>query len=185
MRIRHIADRDWDAVVALEAGVYSDDGLSEGRAALKSRADASPGTCFVLEQGYRTAGYLLSLPYPTFRYPELGRTEETVLSSRNLHLHDLVIAEELRGRGLAKALLHHFTGTARSQGYEEISLVAVSGSDTFWAANGYRAHREVAPPSGYGPDAVYMSRPVPGARAGSKNPVHAPSHRTPMEDEVG
>ncbi|MCX4735409.1 GNAT family N-acetyltransferase [Streptomyces sp. NBC_01363] len=183
--MRHISDSDWDAIVALEADAYTDDGLSEGRAALQSRAHASPATCFVVEHGNRTAGYLLALPYPMFEYPDLNRAEDIVFHSRNLHLHDLVIAEELRGRGLAKGLLRHFTGTAGSKGYEAISLVAVSGSDTFWAVNGYRAHRDVTPPKSYGADAVYMSRAVPGVRGSRTNPAHASSHRAPLEDEVG
>ncbi|MFB8033040.1 GNAT family N-acetyltransferase [Streptomyces sp. NPDC056004] len=185
LRIRHISDGDWDAVVDLEAGAYTAAGLSEGRAALRSRADASPATCFVLDRGNRTVGYLLALPYPMFEYPDLDRTENVVLHSRNLHLHDLVIAEEFRGRGLAKSLLRHFTAAVAAKGYEGISLIAVRGSDTFWSANGYRAHRGVAPPTGYGADAVYMSRPVPGARSSRTDLARASSHRAPLEDEVG
>ncbi|WP_405717124.1 GNAT family N-acetyltransferase [Streptomyces sp. NBC_00046] len=184
LRVRHISDSDWDAVVELEAGAYAGVGLSEGRAALRSRADASPATCFVLDHGNRTVGYLLALPYPMFEYPDLNRMEDLVLHSRNLHLHDLVIAGEFRGRGLAKCLLRHFTATAGAKGYEGISLIAVSGSDTFWSANGYRAHREVAPPTGYGADAVYMSRTVPGVRTRRTTLAHASSHRAPLEDEV-
>jgi GNAT superfamily N-acetyltransferase len=185
VRIRHISERDWDAVVALEAGAYSAAGLSEGRAALESRANASPATCFVLDHGKRTVGYLLALPYPMFEYPDLNRREDIVFHSRNLHLHDLVIAEEFRGRGLAKSLLRHFTGTAGAKGYEGISLIAVSGSDTFWAANGYRAHREVTPPTGYGADAVYMSRSLPGVHSRRTNLARASSRRATPEDEVG
>ncbi|MFD0339527.1 GNAT family N-acetyltransferase [Streptomyces sp. NPDC127117] len=185
MCIRPVSERDWDAVVALEAGAYTDAGLSEGRAALESRASASPATCFVLDHGNRTVGYLLALPYPMFEYPDLNRTEDIVFHSRNLHLHDLVIAEEFRGRGLAKSLLRHFTGTAEVKGYEGISLIAVLGSDTFWAANGFRAHREVTPPADYGPDAVYMSRALPAVHSRRTNPARASSHRAPLEDEVG
>ncbi|MEU9460469.1 GNAT family N-acetyltransferase [Streptomyces sp. NPDC048312] len=185
VRVRRISERDWDAVAALEAGAYTAAGLSEGRAALESRADASPATCFVLDHGNRIVGYLLALPYPMFEYPDLNRTEDIVFHSRNLHLHDLVIAEEFRGRGLGKSLLRHFTGTAGAKGYEGISLVAVLGSDTFWAANGYRAHREVTPPTGYGADAVYMSRAVPAVHSRRTNPARAFSHRATPEDEVG
>jgi GNAT superfamily N-acetyltransferase len=156
VRIRHISDGDWSGIVALEASAYTDSGLSEGRAALESRAHASPSTCFVLDLEQRIAGYLLALPYPMFQYPDLTITEEIAHHSRNLHLHDLVIAESSRGRGLAKRLLHHLTMTARS-GYERISLIAVGGSEAFWSANGYSAHHEVAVPSSYGTDAVYMS----------------------------
>lgn len=105
-------------------------------------------------------GYLLALPYPMYQYPDLTRAESTVFDSRNLHLHDLVIDERFRGRGLAKHLLRHLAEVARTRTHERISLVAVGGSDPFWSANGYRAHHEVAVPSSYGVNAVYMSKAV-------------------------
>jgi ribosomal protein S18 acetylase RimI-like enzyme len=157
MQIRHIGPDDWDDIVALEAGAYTENVLSEERAALQSRASSSPATCFVLDTGDGLAGYLLSLPYPVSRYPDLATAETVVFSSSNLHLHDLVIARGYRGRGLAKSLLGQLTATARAQAYERISLVAVAGSDTFWSANGYRAVAEVVLPESYGSDAVYMS----------------------------
>ncbi|MFD0412519.1 GNAT family N-acetyltransferase [Streptomyces sp. NPDC127108] len=181
IELRHIADDDWGGIAALEAEVYTPLGLSEGRAALESRARASPSTCFVLDCAGGTAGYLLALPYPPFESPDLARAEEHVPAadpgsthapvppappSDNLHLHDLVVAEDFRGRGLARRLLRHLTTTARSQTYEQISLVAVAGSETFWSAQGYRAHREIPLPGSYGTDAVYMSAAVPEGRRG-------------------
>ncbi|WP_406277757.1 GNAT family N-acetyltransferase [Embleya sp. NBC_00896] len=160
VHIRRITDDDWNGIVALEAGAYTDSALSEERAALESRARASPATCFVLECDRRLAGYVLALPYPMFRYPDPTRREEIAFRSPNLHLHDLVIAENLRGRGLAKRLLRHLTTTAGSRAHERISLIAVGGSETFWSTNGYKAHHEVELPSSYGPNAVYMSRAV-------------------------
>ncbi|MFI1486975.1 GNAT family N-acetyltransferase [Streptomyces sp. NPDC020747] len=168
VHVRHITEGDWDGIVAIESRAYAGLGLSEGRAALRSRAEISPSTCFVLDVGSGPAGYLLALPYPAFRYPDLERTEETAApphpvpgpGSGNLHLHDIVVAEGLRGRGLGQRLLHHFTLTARSRGYERISLIAVGRSDTFWSARGYTTHPGVSP-GGYGADAVYMSKAVP------------------------
>jgi ornithine decarboxylase len=161
-RVRPIADDDWDSIVALEAGVYTGSDLSEDRAALESRGRASPSTSFVLDDGERIAGYLLALPYPMFRYPDLTRVEGDVVASANLHLHDLVIGDDFRGTGLARRLLRHLDETARSQRYERISLVAVGGSDPFWSAHGYRPHPEVTLPASYGADAVYMSREIDG-----------------------
>ncbi|MER5427905.1 GNAT family N-acetyltransferase [Streptomyces sp. NPDC002588] len=160
LRIRHITDADWDVIVAMESRAYAGLGLSEGRAALRSRADASPGTCFVLDFGSRPAGYLLALPYQAGRYPELERTEDTAApppSPGNLHLHDIVVTERLRGRGLAQHLLNHLTLTARTRGDERISLVAVGRSEPFWSARGFTAHPGVRP-GGYGAHAVYMSK---------------------------
>jgi ribosomal protein S18 acetylase RimI-like enzyme len=162
VRIRHISESDWRGIVALEASAYTELALSEEQAALESRARASPGTCFVLDLGRQIVGYVLALPYPMFQYPDLTRTEEIVVPSSNLHLHDLVIAEDFRRRGLAKHLLRHLTATAGSRRYERISLVAVAGSETFWSGCGFRAHHEVAVPKGYGANAVYMSKTVQG-----------------------
>lgn len=160
VQIRNITADDWNAIAALEASTYTDNALSEGRAALESRARPSPATCFVLRLDRQIAGYLLALPYPLFQYPDLNRAEKTVFRSPNLHLHDLVIAEHLRGRGLAKRLLHHLTTAAVSKTHERISLISVAGSETFWSANGYAAHRDIALPGSYGTNAVYMSKAV-------------------------
>ncbi|MEV8451614.1 GNAT family N-acetyltransferase [Streptomyces sp. NPDC052095] len=183
--VRAVRGGDWDAVVALEAAAYGAAGLTEGRAALESRAAASPATCFVLDHGNRTAGYLLALPYPMFTYPDLDRTEDVVFHSRNLHLHDLVVAEDLRRRGLAGLLLGRLLTVAAAKGYATVSLVAVGGSDTFWAAQGFRAHRGITPPAGYGTGAVYMSLPVPDARTGRTERADAPAHQAPINEEVG
>lgn len=167
VRVRPLADRDWEAVAALERDAYTGLGLSEGRAALESRAAASPDTCFVVDVGPRTAGYVLALPYPPHRYPDLARTEEAQRQASpsrrwgNLHLHDIVVAPGLRRRGLARHLLHHLTGTARDRGDEWISLVAVDGTERFWTARGFVAQPGVVPADAYGGGAVYMSKPVP------------------------
>ncbi|MFC5958265.1 GNAT family N-acetyltransferase [Streptomyces pratens] len=140
--------------------MYAPAGLSEGREALESRGRASPATCFVLETGDRIAGYVLALPYPPSRYPDLERPEERSFASSHLHLHDLVVADDLRGRGLGSRLVRHLTATAR-QVYEEVSLVAVGGTESFWARHGFRPDRRVELPASYGENAVYMSGPVP------------------------
>ncbi|GGV22022.1 GNAT family N-acetyltransferase [Streptomyces spectabilis] len=183
LRIRAIADADWDGIAALEAAVYTPLGLSEGRAALESRAASSPGTCFVLDGGRGAAGYVLALPYPLFQCPDLTLGEASAFPSRNLHLHDLVIAEHLRGGGLARRLLRHLSATARSLTYERISLVAVGGSDTFWAAHGFAAHPDVPLPDGYGADALYMSKALPGTAP--RAPHAPPAPPAPRERQRG
>ncbi|MCG6495202.1 GNAT family N-acetyltransferase [Kitasatospora sp. A2-31] len=162
IRIRPLAPGDWDGVVALEERAYAASGLSEGRAALESRGRASPDTCFALEYRGRFGGYLLALPYPLYRCPDLSRAEaagpdDPAAAPDNMHAHDLVIAEELRGRGLASVMLDHLAGTARARGFATVSLVAVRGSDVLWAPLGYRADPSVELPASYGDRAVYMS----------------------------
>ncbi|MFJ9815479.1 GNAT family N-acetyltransferase [Streptomyces sp. NPDC101151] len=163
--IRGITEADWPQVAALEAGAYADTALTEGETALRSRA--STGTCFVLDLDGRIAGYVLALPYPMFRYPDLTRPERFAHHSPNLHLHDLVVGAPLRRRGHGSGLVRHLTDAAGARGFRTMSLIAVAGKEPFWRANGYRVHREARLPSSYGSDAVYMSAQVAAHREAS------------------
>lgn len=160
MRVRYIKKRDWDEIVTLERLTYSSV-LSEDRIALTSKNNASPSTCFVLEEEGQVVGYLLSLPYPRFECPHLDQAETKVYHSSNLHIHDLVIAEPYRGQGLARRLLDQLMLVVEREGYQWLSLVAVSGAHFFWKAQGYDFCTEIVLPKSYGEDAVYMSRAMP------------------------
>ncbi|MER5603734.1 GNAT family N-acetyltransferase [Streptomyces sp. NPDC002265] len=162
-RIRLFREGDWDEVVALEERAYATSGLSEGREALRSRHRASPSTCFVLEHAGGFGGYLLALPYPLFRCPDLSLAEEDAAQGNggsNLHTHDLAIAERARGRGLARRMQRHLEETGRAARYRTLSLVAVRGSETLWSRLGYRARPEIGLPASYGAEAVYMAKPL-------------------------
>ncbi|MGW2282635.1 GNAT family N-acetyltransferase [Streptomyces sp. NPDC001770] len=166
-RIRLLREDDWDAVVALEERAYRASGLTEGRETLRSRHRVSPSTCFVLEYEGGFGGYLLALPYPLHRCPDLSMAEGRAVrgSGResNLHLHDVVIAERARGRGLARRMQRHLEETGRAGHYRTLSLVAVPGSRALWARLGYRARPGTALPASYGTEAVYMTKPVEAA----------------------
>ncbi|GHI93230.1 GNAT family N-acetyltransferase [Streptomyces olivaceus] len=159
-RIRLLREADWDDVAALEERAYAASGLSEGREALRSRHRASPSTCFVLEHAGGFAGYLLALPYPLLHCPDLSLAEEGAVreagQGRNLHLHDVVIAESARGRGAARRLVGHLEETGRADRCPTLSLVAVHGSRTLWSRLGYRVRPEARLPASYGTEAVYM-----------------------------
>jgi GNAT superfamily N-acetyltransferase len=168
-RIRLLQEEDWDELVALEERAYAADGLSEGREALRSRHRASPSTCFALEHAGGLGGYLLALPYPLFRCPDLSRSEDAGRSGdagggstrpTNMHVHDVVISEALRGHGLADRLLGHLERTARESGHLTVSLVAVRGSHVLWTRSGYRARPEIGLPASYGAEALYMAKPL-------------------------
>ncbi|WP_186779476.1 GNAT family N-acetyltransferase [Streptomyces salinarius] len=188
VRVRPLADGDWDAVVTLERDAYTGLGLSEGRAALQSRAAVSPDTCFVVDVGARTAGYVLALPYPPHQYPDLARPEgppeeppegppgePSAFRPGNLHLHDIVVAPGLRRQGLARHLLRHLTGTARARGDQRISLVAVGGTEPFWSARGFVPEPGVVPGDAYGGGAVYMSKPVAARQTRARPSLSPPA----------
>lgn len=159
-RVRRLLATDWHEIAELEHRAYAAAGLSEGPAVLASRARTTPELCLVLETRDGLAGYVIALPYPAARVPDLTRREHTAFRSSNLHLHDLVIAEEMHGRGLGALLLRRLTATAAAHAYDRISLVAVAGSDTFWSAKGFRPDVRVEVPGGYGENAVYMSKSI-------------------------
>ncbi|MFJ9952652.1 GNAT family N-acetyltransferase [Kitasatospora sp. NPDC091207] len=176
-RIRLLQEEDWDEVVALEERAYAASGLSEGEEALRSRHRASPSTCFVLAHAGGLGGYLLALPYPLFRCPDLSSAEHGAVREDdpggNLHLHDLVIAERDRGRGLARRMQRHLEAVGRTARHRTLSLVAVQGSQAMWKLLGFRAQPEIGLPVSYGAEAVYMAKalepdgtdPVPGSSA--------------------
>ncbi|MEU9948680.1 GNAT family N-acetyltransferase [Streptomyces sp. NPDC047939] len=159
-RIRLLQEEDWGELVALEQRAYAASGLSEGETALRSRHRASPSTCFVLEHAGGFGGYLLALSYPLFRCPDLSLAEEGEVQGSNLHLHDLVIAERARGRGLAHRMHQHLEEAGRTTPYRTLSLVAVHGSQALWAALSYRARPHIGLPASYGAEAVYMTKPL-------------------------
>ncbi|MER5398583.1 GNAT family N-acetyltransferase [Streptomyces sp. NPDC002599] len=169
--IRLFREEDWDEVVALEERTYAASGLSEGREALRSRHRASPSTCFVLEHSGGFGGYLLALPYPLFRCPDLSLAEEGAAQESNgggnLHTHDLAIVERARGRGLVRRMQRHLEETGRAARYRTLSLVAVRGSEALWSRLGYRARPEIGLPASYGAEAVYMAKPLEPAVTGS------------------
>ncbi|MFI6845629.1 GNAT family N-acetyltransferase [Kitasatospora sp. NBC_00085] len=134
----------------------------------------------MVERRGKVIGYLLSLPYPLYRCPDLGAVDEAGTEAsepaatgpepasepasdpepRNLHVHDLVIAEAWRSKDVALRFMRHLKEYARTQGFGRISMVAVRRSDILLAMLGYRTHREVAVPECYGKRAVYMSMAI-------------------------
>lgn len=155
--IRALDAADWPAVAALESATYAPLGLSEDPRVLRSRAGA--GTSFVVALGLSIVGYVLALPYPYRRFPALS-DESPAASSDNLHLHDMAIAAEHRGTGLGGRLAGHLLSVARARSYARVSLVSVGGSGAFWTRHGFHPRPEVPAPAGYGPGAIYMSRPL-------------------------
>ncbi|MFG2140738.1 GNAT family N-acetyltransferase [Streptomyces sp. NPDC048650] len=183
-RIRLLREEDWDELVILEERAYAASGLSEGEAALRSRHRASPSTCFVLEHAGGFGGYLLALPYPLFRCPDLSLAEEGAVQGSNLHLHDLVIAERARGRGLAHRIQQHLEETGRAASYQTLSLVAVHGSQVMWTTLGYRARPEIELPASYGAEAVYMAKPLETAVTSRLSGPHSEPQRADADVSV-
>ena len=110
---RPVALDDADEVAALIAACQLADGEPHSSATTAAEwrsdvacTDLNEETVVVLAPDGRIAGYVLALPYPMFRYPDLTRPERVAQHSANLHLHDLVISAPLRRRGPTECRTH-------------------------------------------------------------------------------
>ncbi|PYC72070.1 GNAT family N-acetyltransferase [Streptomyces tateyamensis] len=156
--IRLLQEQDWPRIHELEAQAYAELGLSEDPQALRSRAAASPATNFVVVDGERVVGYLLTLPYPAGRFPDLARGEAAAHDERaNLHLHDIVIDRRYQVRGLPEQLLAVISAAAAALGFEQLSMVSLRRSRRRWTRMGFVEQPEVAVPASYGEGAGYLT----------------------------
>lgn len=75
------------------------------------------------------AGWTLELRTPLERIPDEPDT---------FYIHDVAIAERLRGRGVGRALARRLLDLARERGFIRCELVSVQGSAPFWERFGFR-----------------------------------------------
>lgn len=136
-------------------------GLPEGDHVFTERAKLFPEGCLVLAQGDELCGYAISHPIRRGEPPVLdGLLGEIPSSADQYFIHDIAILPGLRGRGHADNCIRRILDIARR--YPLTGLVSVYGTAPFWARFGF-----VAEPvdeglseklSGYGEDAVYLTR---------------------------
>ena len=88
------------------------------------------------KQGNNILAYLLAHPWPNEIPPKLYE-ECPIAISLNLYLHDLALARESRGKGIANKLVKNLIDIARTQEFNKILLVAVQNSGGFWSKFGF------------------------------------------------
>lgn len=158
-RWRPMWPADIDDVVAVAAVVHP--GFPEAREVLAERLALHPDGCFMLEAPDGNAlGYLLSHPWRAGTLPPLdtllGELPEPATS---YHLHDIALLPAARGTGAAGAIVAEVIAHARATGVASMCLVAVNGSQGYWARHGFLAEAgaELAEAlASYGPGARYM-----------------------------
>jgi predicted N-acetyltransferase YhbS len=101
------------------------------------------------------AAYLFCHPWTLGEVPPL-HDSEIALPDRPtcLHIHDLAVRPQDRGRGIAGQLVREVISIADSRSIPT-ALVAVSGSETFWERFGFHRRGAIE----YGPGrSTYMVR---------------------------
>lgn len=153
---------DLDGVCAVAAVAFPDH--FEDRDCFADRLSLYPEGCRVLSDGERVLGYRIAYPSRQGYIPPLNsRLSALAADADILYLHDLALRPEARAGGQARADIEALISQARTDGWPAIALVAVNDAQTFWARHGFvvDASPDVrAKLATYGPEAVYMVRPL-------------------------
>lgn len=155
---------DLDGVVRVAALGFPDH--FEGRDCFENRLTLNPSGCFVLaDPAGGVFGYLVAYPWRSGSAPALNTLVEAIPDDADLmYLHDLALHPEARGGGHAKPIVERLADQARQAGWPALALVAVNDAAPFWARHGFQvrdAPGMQAKLASYGPDARYMTRPLP------------------------
>ncbi|WP_228289623.1 GNAT family N-acetyltransferase [Shewanella cyperi] len=157
--LRPITDADWDGIMAIQAQCYGALG-PESLEVMQSKWHSSPGSCFVMELQGELLGYCLAHPWQQDAPPPLYQTLPPLERRGKLYLHDMAFSAHARGKGLGKQALAKLTQQARAWQLDALALVAVLGADSYWQRQGFSAIPCPKPLDSYGPDALYMNRPL-------------------------
>lgn len=159
---RPMTTGDLDGVCTVAAVGFPDH--FEDRDCFADRLSLYPEGCRVLNDGDRVLGYRIAYPSRRGSIPPLNSRLSALPADADVfYLHDLALRPETRGAGHAQADIEVLIDQARTDGWPAVALVAVNDAQAFWTRHGFvvDASPDVrAKLATYGPDAVYMIRPL-------------------------
>lgn len=121
-----------------------------------------PQGCFVAEADGAIAGLLVTHPWHRNAPPRLRAMLGAIPPDPDgWYLHDIALLPAMRGSGAGRVATELTIDLARRAGIGTVTLVAVSGADSYWATQGFvevPGYDVVA--AGYGDEARLMQRPV-------------------------
>jgi len=153
-----------DLAGAYDLSTRSHPDFPERRDVLFEKFRLFPRGCFVLDgPGTEIAGYCFSHPWQTGAPPALDTMLQVLpLQPAAYFIHDVTVDSSLRRMNLASSLVPRLVEIARSIPVGHMTLVAVSGSEPFWARSGFRRTADEglqdAARRKYGAGAVHMTR---------------------------
>lgn len=149
---------DLAAVQTVAAVVHRD--FPEDRAVFAERLQLYPEGAFILEGGGMVGGYAIAHPWTLGSAPALNSRIGTLPQySDSFYIHDVALLPSARGSGAARAIVTLLSDRARASGFATLSLIAVGGSQSFWAHCGFHDASNLLPVekrASYGETARYM-----------------------------
>lgn len=138
MDIRPMRPTDLDAVLRVQRSCYPARYL-EPPESFGNKLRHAPDSCWVIEAGGQVGAYLVCLPADERNLPVLHDTDWCAPEQPTLlYLHDLAVSPGFRGQGAAQALIDRARARATQAGLRRLALVAVQGSEPYWARQGFR-----------------------------------------------
>ena len=160
MNWRTMSALDIDAVEAIAEVVHKD--FYEAPDVLAEKRSLYPNGAQFLEIEERPVGYVLSHPFKLNTIPALDTLLGALPADADTYyIHDLALLPVARRMGAAHFIVGVLAKHALARGFRTMSLVAVNGSEGFWARQGFVAQdipELTGKLLGYAADARYMVR---------------------------
>lgn len=136
MLVRTMQPQDLAAVYQIQTLAYVAD-MVEPPALLASRLAAAPDCAWVVEQEKKVAAYLAAYPSVHGQVSALGQDFQVAQFANAIYLHDMAVAPEQAGQGLARAMLASALAYAGLQGWQYACLVSVQSTRSYWQGLGF------------------------------------------------
>lgn len=147
VEIRRAGTDDLPSIMRLQAQSY-DPSLHEPVSLFENIISASPETCFAAECDGDMAGYLVTHPIPD-GFGDFGHGPPPLSGSETtLYLHDMCVGPAHRGRGVGRLLFDALNAKLESEGFTQITAVAVQDSEPFWEKCGFAVGEAYTYPTG-------------------------------------
>lgn len=165
-KIRLMQHTDLPAVVRLQDSCYAD-AFFEPADVVYQRLMLYPQSCWVACYREKLWGYLFSYPSLSGQINPLGAEFGRYEQADCLYLHDMAVSMDARGQGVATALLQTAQAYAATLGLQQLGLVAVQNSTSFWQQHGFVVQTGLSDSastalSSYGADARYLLAALEG-----------------------
>lgn len=114
--------------------------LRESDAAMRSKMALFPAGALGCFDGAEMSGYCFALPWRGLTPIGVAEVLEGLPADPDvMYIHDMVVSAARRRQGVASALLAEIVRLAGERQLDRLTLVAVQGSEPFWARAGFSA----------------------------------------------